>query len=57
MIFKKKMICCFKCDKEYPDSYECCPICYPSDIELTATNLTVMVIIITILGTIVYYLW
>jgi len=50
MIFKKKMIECFKCKKEYPDSYEACPLCYPSDIEMTPVNITIMIIIMIVLG-------
>lgn len=46
MFWKKNLIKCFKCKKEYPDSYEACPICYPSEFELSLGN------IITIVGVI-----
>jgi RNA polymerase subunit RPABC4/transcription elongation factor Spt4 len=43
MIFKKKMRTCFKCDQEFPDSYEACPICYPSEFELSVGNVVAIV--------------
>lgn len=56
MIFKKKYIKCFKCDTEFPDSYEACPMCYPSDVEMTPTNIAIMVIFMIILGYAIYHM-
>jgi len=56
MIFKKKMIECFKCEKEYPDCYVACPLCYPSDFEMTPTNIAIMVIIFIVLGYVIYHM-
>jgi hypothetical protein len=33
MIFKKKMRTCFKCEQEFQDCYERCPLCYPATKE------------------------
>jgi RNA polymerase subunit RPABC4/transcription elongation factor Spt4 len=46
MIFKRKMRTCFKCEKEFPDSYEMCPMCYPAEFELNFGNVAVMIGII-----------
>ena len=56
MIFKKKYIKCFKCEKEYPDSYETCPVCNPSDFEMTPKNIAIMVIIFIVLGYAIYHM-
>lgn len=57
LFFKKKMRTCFKCEKEFPDSFETCPMCYPSDVELSPLNVTIMVIIFVVLGYVIYFAW
>ena len=39
MLFKRGKKECFKCGDKYPEVYECCPICYPSDFEMTPLNI------------------
>jgi hypothetical protein len=57
MLFKRGKKECFKCGEKYPEVFECCPTCYPSDVEMSPLNITIMVIIFIVLGYVVYYAW
>lgn len=56
MIFKKKYRTCSKCDLEFPDSFVACPICHPSDFEMTPVNITIMIIMFIALVLGIYYM-
>ena len=56
MIFKRGNIKCSKCGDKYPEVYEACPKCYPSDFEMTPTNIAIMVIVMIVLGYAIYHM-
>ena len=56
MIFKRGKKECFKCGDKYPEVYEYCPICHPSDFEMTPKNIAIMVIIFIVLGYAIYHI-
>ena len=56
MIFKRGNIKCSKCGDKYPEVYEACPKCYPSDFEMTPTSIAIMVIVMIVLGYAIYHM-
>lgn len=46
---------CSKCETEYPNSFESCPICCPTKFELQPFAIVIMIIMIIALALGIYY--